>query len=75
LPGISRPAERLNWGVPLPFDPDDVCYIWFEAWTTDLYKTLLLLYDSHILGPLPGTVPGDGRIATHGEVETLLAGS
>ena len=28
---ISRPAERLNWGVPLPFDPDYVCYVWFDA--------------------------------------------
>jgi methionyl-tRNA synthetase len=28
---ISRPAERLNWGVPLLFDPDYVCYVWFDA--------------------------------------------
>ena len=25
---ISRPAERLNWGVPLRFAPD---YLWFDA--------------------------------------------
>jgi methionyl-tRNA synthetase len=23
--------ERLNWGVPLPFDRDYVCYVWFDA--------------------------------------------
>jgi methionyl-tRNA synthetase len=28
---ISRPAERLSWGIPLPFDPDYVTYVWFDA--------------------------------------------
>jgi len=28
---ISRPAARLNWGIPLPFDPDYVTYVWFDA--------------------------------------------
>jgi methionyl-tRNA synthetase len=28
---ISRPAARLNWGIPLPFDRDYVCYVWFDA--------------------------------------------
>ncbi|HZR20370.1 MAG TPA: methionine--tRNA ligase [Verrucomicrobiae bacterium] len=28
---ISRPAARLNWGIPLPFDPDYVAYVWFDA--------------------------------------------
>jgi methionyl-tRNA synthetase len=28
---ISRPKERLGWGVELPFDPDHVCYVWFDA--------------------------------------------
>ena len=28
---ISRPRERLAWGIPLPFDPDYVCYVWFDA--------------------------------------------
>jgi methionyl-tRNA synthetase len=30
---ISRPAARLNWGIPLPFDPDYVNYVWFDALT------------------------------------------
>jgi methionyl-tRNA synthetase len=30
---ISRPAVRLNWGIPLPFDPDYVTYVWFDALT------------------------------------------
>jgi methionyl-tRNA synthetase len=30
---ISRPASRLNWGIPLPFDPQYVTYVWFDALT------------------------------------------
>lgn len=28
---ISRPASRLPWGVPLPFDKNYVTYVWFDA--------------------------------------------
>jgi methionyl-tRNA synthetase len=28
---ISRPTSRLNWGIPLPFDSDQVTYVWFDA--------------------------------------------
>jgi len=28
---ISRPAERLSWGIPLPFDTRYVTYVWFDA--------------------------------------------
>lgn len=28
---ISRPRERLEWGIPLPFDPGYVTYVWFDA--------------------------------------------
>jgi methionyl-tRNA synthetase len=28
---ISRPVSRLNWGIPLPFAPDFVTYVWFDA--------------------------------------------
>jgi len=28
---ISRPKERLSWGIPLPFDDGYVCYVWFDA--------------------------------------------
>ena len=30
---ISRPRERLEWGIELPFDPDYVTYVWFDALT------------------------------------------
>jgi methionyl-tRNA synthetase len=28
---ISRPKSRLTWGIELPFDPEYVCYVWFDA--------------------------------------------
>ncbi len=28
---ISRPASRLNWGIPIPFDTNFVTYVWFDA--------------------------------------------
>jgi methionyl-tRNA synthetase len=30
---ISRPKDRLEWGIPLPFDEDFVTYVWFDALT------------------------------------------
>ncbi|MBF0236740.1 MAG: methionine--tRNA ligase [SAR324 cluster bacterium] len=28
---ISRPKERLTWGIELPFDSNFVTYVWFDA--------------------------------------------
>ncbi|MCK5551800.1 MAG: methionine--tRNA ligase, partial [Deltaproteobacteria bacterium] len=28
---ISRPKSRISWGIPLPFDPEYVTYVWFDA--------------------------------------------
>lgn len=28
---VSRPKTRLSWGIPLPFSPDHVTYVWFDA--------------------------------------------
>ncbi|HAJ57123.1 MAG TPA: methionine--tRNA ligase [Candidatus Omnitrophica bacterium] len=28
---VSRPRSRLSWGIPLPFSPDHVTYVWFDA--------------------------------------------
>ena len=28
---ISRPKKRLAWGIALPFDPEYVTYVWFDA--------------------------------------------
>ena len=28
---VSRPKERLSWGITLPFSPEHVTYVWFDA--------------------------------------------
>lgn len=28
---ISRPKSRMAWGIELPFDPDFVTFVWFDA--------------------------------------------
>jgi len=28
---ISRPKERVPWGIPLPWDENHVTYVWFDA--------------------------------------------
>ena len=28
---ISRPKQRLHWGIEFPFDPEYVTYVWFDA--------------------------------------------
>ena len=28
---ISRPKDKISWGVPVPGDPNQVMYVWFEA--------------------------------------------
>jgi methionyl-tRNA synthetase len=44
---ISRPRERLEWGISLPFDENYVTYVWFDA---------LLNYYSAVVDK-PGTWP------------------
>ena len=28
---ISRPKEKISWGIPVPGDPKQTMYVWFEA--------------------------------------------
>lgn len=28
---VARPVHRVSWGVPVPFDPNYVVYVWFDA--------------------------------------------
>jgi methionyl-tRNA synthetase len=49
---ITRPAARLNWGIPLPFDPTYVTYVWFDALVN--YVTVpAALGDLTVLAALP----------------------
>jgi methionyl-tRNA synthetase len=36
---ISRPKERLTWGIELPFDSQFVTYVWFDALLNYLVAT------------------------------------
>ena len=57
---ITRPASRLNWGIPLPFDAGFVTYVWFDALSN--YITIpAALGDSAVPAALrlrPAPVPG-----------------
>jgi len=33
---ISRSSRQLSWGIPVPDDPDQVMYVWFDALTNYL---------------------------------------
>ncbi|MGI9626629.1 MAG: methionine--tRNA ligase [Longimicrobiales bacterium] len=36
---ISRPKQRVSWGIPLPWDPDHVAYVWVDALTNYVTAT------------------------------------
>lgn len=48
---ISRPKERLSWGIPVPDDPSQTIYVWFDA---------LINYLTHT--GYPYTAPGEPSI-------------
>jgi methionyl-tRNA synthetase len=51
---ITRPASRLNWGIPLPFDPAFVTYVWFDALVN--YVTVPASHGDPVVSPaLPGS--------------------
>lgn len=61
---ISRPRARLGWGIPLPFDPEYVNYVWFDA-LTNYYSLPVALGDTAAAAPLgshyqPDPAPGPG---------------
>jgi methionyl-tRNA synthetase len=50
---ISRPKERLSWGIELPFDPDFVTYVWFDAlvnYVSAVEGAALWPADAHVIG-------------------------
>ncbi len=53
---ISRPKARLSWGIPLPFDPDYVNYVWFDA-LSNYYSLPVALGDAEAAAPLAGFYP------------------
>jgi len=43
---ISRPKQRLSWGISLPFDDNFVTYVWFDALVNYFSATRFLAPDS-----------------------------
>jgi methionyl-tRNA synthetase len=53
---ISRPASRLNWGIPIPFDKNYVTYVWFDALVN--YTSIPAAHgDETVLSALPNFKP------------------
>jgi len=44
---ISRPKSRLAWGIELPFDPNYVTYVWFDALVNYISVPGYLVDDAH----------------------------
>ncbi len=57
---ISRPAARLSWGIPLPFDPGYVTYVWFDA-LSNYISVPAALGDPAAAGPLGLGAPASGQ--------------
>ena len=50
---ISRPKERLSWGIELPFDTEFVTYVWFDAlvnYASAVEGKGLWPADAHVIG-------------------------
>ena len=45
---ISRPVQRLSWGIPLPFDSNFVTYVWFDALVNYFSATRYLVPDAEM---------------------------
>ena len=60
---ISRPAARLNWGIPLPFDKDFVTYVWFDALVN--YTSIAAAHPSLGLWPADIHVIGKDIVKFH----------
>jgi methionyl-tRNA synthetase len=59
---ISRPASRLNWGIPLPFDTDFVTYVWFDALVN--YISIAAAHgDETVLSALGNQQPPGGKLS------------
>ncbi len=55
---ISRPKQRLSWGIPLPFDEDYVTYVWFDALVNYFSATKYLAPDANSTPPIPPLTKG-----------------
>ncbi|MCG6553011.1 MAG: methionine--tRNA ligase [Candidatus Magnetominusculus sp. LBB02] len=62
---ISRPKERLSWGVALPFDTNYVTYVWFDALINYYSATQYLSGDKKDFWPASVHIVGKDILTTH----------
>ena len=63
---ISRPKERLSWGIELPFDKDYVTYVWFDALLNYVTAPGYLKDDEHFNKTWPAVhLIGKDILTTH----------
>lgn len=68
---ITRPASRLSWGIPVPFDPAFVTYVWFDA-LTNYVSIPAALGDPVVCAALPGLRrAGDGPALWPADVQVV----
>jgi methionyl-tRNA synthetase len=58
---ISRPKERLSWGITLPFDEKFVTYVWFDALVNYYSATKYLAPTYSPPSPSRGEGKGEGE--------------
>lgn len=61
---ISRPKQRLSWGIPLPFDEEFVTYVWFDA-LVNYYSATKYLAHEEIWWPASCHIIGKDILTTH----------
>ena len=68
---ISRPKQRLAWGIPLPFDNGFVTYVWFDALVNYFSATRYLAKDRHELSVM-GNGLKDKETSTSAQNSSLI---
>lgn len=58
---ISRPKQRLAWGIPLPFDENFVTYVWFDALVNYFSATRYLAPEANSTPPIPPLSKGGSK--------------
>ena len=59
---ITRPANRLNWGIPVPFDQNYVTYVWFDA-LVNYISVPAALGDPNVIATLGSSATGQPSLA------------
>lgn len=62
---ISRPKSRLAWGIPLPFDPEYVTYVWVDALLNYVSSTTYLAGGDASRWPASLHLIGKDILTTH----------